>query len=58
MKIDGYTVKSYITNLSTGERVPFDSLTKEQKIEVEKKMINQMVKAIGYEVLSMNVKEE
>jgi hypothetical protein len=51
--VDGYKVTSYITNLSTGERVPYNSLTKEQKIEAEKKMIYQMVNAIGYSVKSM-----
>ena len=55
---DGYKVTSYITNLSTGERVPYNSLTKKQKIEAEKKMIHQMVNAIGYSVKSMKTKNQ
>lgn len=53
MTIDGYTIESYITNLSTDEKVPYDSLTEDQKIEAEQIMVHQMVKAIGCEITSM-----
>lgn len=53
--VDGYKITSYITNLSTGKKVPYNSLTKEQKIEAEKKMIHQMLDAIGYSVKSIKI---
>lgn len=55
MTIDGYTIESYITNLTTGEEVPYDSLTEEEKLEVEQRMIGQMMKAIGYDITRMDM---
>lgn len=55
MTIDGYTIESYITNLSIEEKkVPYDSLTEDQKkLEAEQRIIHQMVKAVGCEITSM-----
>ncbi|QUI22979.1 hypothetical protein HZI73_12060 [Vallitalea pronyensis] len=55
MTIDGYTIESYITNLTTGEEVSYDSLTEEEKLEVEQRMIGQMMKAIGYDITRMDM---
>lgn len=56
MKHDDYTVNAYITNLATGDKLPFDQLPEDERLIIEEKMIRQMIKGIGYEIT--NIKQE
>ncbi|MCT4542848.1 MAG: hypothetical protein N4A63_04860 [Vallitalea sp.] len=58
MSHDEYTIKSYLTNLSTYESVSYKSLTKKQRNCVEKNIIEQMLSVIGYEIKSIKTETE
>lgn len=56
MQKGNYKVNSYIINLSTDEKIPFDEIPKEELRITQKKLINQIASELGYEVKSLKIK--